>query len=66
MTLEERVARLEGRIEGMGQPATKADMLELSRQIANLATGVGTDLRALRQDVAEIRRLLERRRRWPF
>ncbi len=79
--LELRVARLE---EHQGL-ATKADLaavrIELSRDIANLATGIGKDLRDVRQDLAtvhadlgeihtdlgEIRRLLERRAfRWPW
>jgi hypothetical protein len=81
MSIEDRVARLEGRVDAIGTPATKADLtearLEISRDIANLATGVAGDLRAIRvdiaelrtmrQDLAEIRRLLERRSRWwPF
>jgi len=78
MSMEQRLSRLEGRVDALGTPATKADVaevrIELSRDIANLATGIGNDLRAirtdvatLREDVAEIRRLLERRRTWwPF
>jgi hypothetical protein len=81
MTLE-RLTRLEGRVDALGTPATKADLaevrLELSRDIANLASGIGGDLRSIRADVAglrtdmagvhtdlaAIRVLLERRRRW--
>ena len=84
MSMEQRLSRLEGRVDALGTPATKADVaevrVELSRDIANLAEGIGNDLRAiradvaslaetvagLRQDVSEIRRLLERRRFWLF
>ena len=74
MTLEERVSRLEQ------QQGLAAATLELSRDISNLAAGIGGDIRAIRgdiagirqdvaglhSDVAEIRRLLERRRNWWF
>lgn len=50
MTLEERVARL----EQQQNLATKADLLEIRRDIADLAAGIGTDLRAVRQDIAGI------------
>jgi hypothetical protein len=82
MTLEERLTRLEGRVDALGTPATKADLtslgIQLSKEIADLATGIGGDLRSIRADVAglrtdmagvhadlaAIRVLLERRRRW--
>lgn len=55
MTIEERVARLEAQ-QGL---ATKADIasarLDISRDIADLASGVGSDLRAIRQDMAGLR-----------
>ena len=79
--LEERIARL----EAQQNLATKADLaavrLEISRDIANLATGIGDDLRAMRQDMgglhddlrairqelAGIRELLTRSAfRWPW
>ena len=79
--LAARVSRLEER-QGLATKADLADLrIELSRDIASLATGVGTDLRAVRQDLAtlhgdlaamrgdlaDIRRLLERGTfRWPW
>jgi len=45
-----RVARLE---EHQGL-ATKTDLLDIHRDIASLATGIGTDLRAVRQDLATL------------
>jgi len=72
-----RIARLEERQAGL-IPSTMTDVenvrVELSRDIANLASGIGTDLREIRaqltsqgDDIAEIRRLLERRTfRWPW
>ena len=67
MTIEERIARL----EAQQNLATKADLtavhLEISRDIANLASGISGDLRAIRQDLAGIRELLDRRAfRWPW
>lgn len=66
-TLEDRVARLEAQQD----LATRADIatarLDISRDIADLASGVGSDLRAIRQELAGIRALLERRTfRWPW
>jgi len=41
------------------RPATKADLaearLELSRDIANLAKGIGDDVRAIRADISGLR-----------
>jgi hypothetical protein len=51
---------------------TKSDLakaqLAISRDIANMATGIGADLRELRTDVAAIRKALEHRPRfrWPW
>ena len=69
-TLEDLAARV-ARLEEHQGLATKADLvdlrLDISRDIANLASGIGNDMRAMRQDLAEIRRLLERRAfRWPW
>jgi hypothetical protein len=79
--LAARLARLEER-QGL---ATKADLkdveVNIRRDIASLATGIGTDLRAIRQDMegihadmaamrgdlTEIKRLLARGVfRWPW
>jgi hypothetical protein len=73
VTLEELAARV-ARLEEHQGLATKADLadlrLELSRDIANLAGGIGAvrqNLATLHNDLAEIRRLLERRAfRWPW
>jgi len=67
MTLEERVARLEQQQELATRADLRAATLELSRDIANLAAGVGGDLREILQELFTIRRLLERRAfRWPW
>lgn len=72
MTLEERVARLEQELAELRRApaATRVDLLEakteIRRDIADLASGIGADLHAIRGDMAEIRRLLERRPRWPW
>lgn len=79
MSIEDLAARI-ARLEEHQGLATKADVLDVRRDIADLATGIGTDLRAMRQDVedirrdtawmrgelTEIRRLLQRRARWPW
>jgi len=84
VTLEDLAARV-ARLEEHQGLATRADLVEvrveLSRDIANLATGIGTDLREIRAqlttqgqdlagihaELAEIRHLLERRAfRWPW
>jgi hypothetical protein len=79
--LEDRVARLEHQVDL--ELVTKSDLaraqLEISRDIANLAAGIGADLRGLRADIADLRELradvaairqaLEHRRpefRWPW
>jgi hypothetical protein len=74
-SIEERVARLEARLDAQAQHATRADLaaveVSIRKDIADLATGIGGDLRGMRQDLTymrgemtEIRRLLQRRRWW--
>jgi uncharacterized protein (UPF0335 family) len=77
-TLDDLAARI-ARLEEHQGLATKADLVEVRRDIADLATGIGSDLRAMRQDMegmradvawmrsetTEIRRLLQHRAfRW--
>lgn len=72
-TIEDLAARV-ARLEEHQGLATRADLLDIRRDIASLATGIGTDMRALRTDLStihtdlsDIRRLLERRAfRWPW
>jgi hypothetical protein len=73
VTLEDLAARV-ARLEEHQGLATRTDLVDIRRDIASLATGIGTDLRSLRSDLAaihtdlsDIRRLLERRTfRWPW
>jgi hypothetical protein len=75
LTIEERVALLEARADARSLPATRADLaaveVSIRHDIADLASGIGGDLRGMRQDLTymrgemtEIRRLLQRRRWW--
>jgi hypothetical protein len=72
-TIDELAARV-ARLEEHQGLATRADVVDVRRDIADQATGIGTDLRTMRGDIADmrtelvtIRRLLERSRfRWPW
>jgi len=73
-TLDDLAARV-ARLEQHQDLASRADLIDIRRDIADMATGIGTDLRAVRQDLAtmhndltDIKRLLARGIvfRWPW
>jgi len=79
---QEQADALDAWVAARGAPATRADLAEVraelqafrveaARDNANLAAGIGSDIRAIRADldsmradIGEIRRLLERRPWW--
>lgn len=80
MTIEDLAVRVT-RLEAHQDVATKSDVLDVRRDIASLATGIGGDLReirtdlaglhtemaAMRGDISAIRRVLERGLfHWPW